>query len=172
MDKAIVARRRPVCPAPERFQAKRKPVRVEKTRQPKNLERDEFRLRQEGRSITSPSPRSSRGEGWGEGLPPQIPCIDACRDSPSPGLRCNPTSPRKRGEVKWDSCADSTQPHHALADWDPRFQCRGPNRHSGPPHINLPRWVPTRKTWGPACCRHSGGHGSLEASSDRTTRRS
>src|SRR6202047_2995191 len=49
-----------------------------------------------------------------EGLPPQSPCIDACRDSPSPGLRCNPTSPRKRGEVKWDSCADSTQPHHAL----------------------------------------------------------
>src|SRR3984893_12151683 len=78
------------------------------------LKRDEFRLRQERRSITSPSPRSSRGEGWGEGLPPQIPSIDACRASPSPGLRCNPTSPRKRGEVKWDSCADSTQPHHAL----------------------------------------------------------
>jgi hypothetical protein len=38
MDKAIVARRRPVCPAPERFQAKRKPVRVEKTRQIENLE--------------------------------------------------------------------------------------------------------------------------------------
>jgi cytochrome o ubiquinol oxidase subunit IV len=31
-----------------------------------------FRLRQQGRSITSPSPRSWRGEGWGEGLLPQV----------------------------------------------------------------------------------------------------
>src|ERR1700726_4365189 len=49
-----------------------------------SLKRDEFRLRQERRSITSPSPRSSRGEGWGGGLPPHIPCIDAYRDSPPP----------------------------------------------------------------------------------------
>ena len=30
-----------------------------------------------------------------------------CGDSPSPGLhlRCSPTSPRKRGEVKGNSCA-------------------------------------------------------------------
>jgi hypothetical protein len=38
MDKMIVARQRPVCPALERFQAKWKPVRVEKMRQIKNLE--------------------------------------------------------------------------------------------------------------------------------------
>ena len=40
-----------------------------------------------------------RGEGRGEGPPPQIPNIDARGDSPSPGLLRNPTSPRKRGEV-------------------------------------------------------------------------
>src|SRR5712671_1539360 len=50
------------------------------------LERDEFRLRQQRRAITSPSPRSSRGEGWGEGLLPQIPNISVRGDSPSPGL--------------------------------------------------------------------------------------
>jgi hypothetical protein len=58
-------------------------------------------------------------------LQKQFPNIDACRDSPSPELRSlssggawrrpvgNPTSRRKRREVKWDSCADSTQRHHA-----------------------------------------------------------
>jgi hypothetical protein len=35
--------------------------------------------------VTSPSPRSSRGEGWGEGLSPQIPNIDACGESPRCG---------------------------------------------------------------------------------------
>ena len=43
--------------------------------------------------------RSSRGEGWGEGLSPQR---DLSMDrTPSPGshLRCDPTSPRRRGEV-------------------------------------------------------------------------
>jgi hypothetical protein len=47
-------------------------------------------------SITSPSPRSSRGEGWGEGL---LRSIRSRGESPSPGLLRNPTSPRKRGEV-------------------------------------------------------------------------
>src|SRR6266436_2538128 len=48
------------------------------------LERDGFRLRQQPRSITSPSPRSSRGEGWGEGLLPQIPNIGVRGDPPHP----------------------------------------------------------------------------------------
>ncbi len=49
---------------------------------------------------TSPSPRSSRGEGWGEGLLPQISVTKCVRgESPSPGLLRNLTSPRKRGEV-------------------------------------------------------------------------
>src|SRR6185369_5040633 len=59
------------------------------------LERDEFRLK---RRTTSPSPRSSRGrderssllEGWGEGLPPRIPNIDARGVSPSPGATRRP----------------------------------------------------------------------------------
>ncbi|MEA2915271.1 MAG: hypothetical protein QOJ15_7352, partial [Bradyrhizobium sp.] len=57
-------------------------------------------------------PCSSRGEGWGAASANfEHRCVPR---PPSPGLLCNPTSPRKRGEVKWDSCADSTQPHHAL----------------------------------------------------------
>ncbi len=43
-----------------------------------------------------------RGEGWGEGLYPRRRLELHSRRPPSPGLhlRCNPTSPRKRGEVK------------------------------------------------------------------------
>jgi len=49
------------------------------------------------RSIASPSPRSSRGEGWGEGLSRQA------RLAESPlTRRFAPTSPRRRGEV--DPC--------------------------------------------------------------------
>ncbi len=54
------------------------------------LERDDFRLRQHRRSITSPSPRSSRGEGWGEGLLSQIPNMGVRGDSPSPGFAIRP----------------------------------------------------------------------------------
>jgi hypothetical protein len=49
------------------------------------------------RPTFSPSPRSSRGEGWGEGL---FSASAARGGSPSSHLRCDPTSPRKRGEVK------------------------------------------------------------------------
>jgi hypothetical protein len=44
----------------------------------------------------SPSPRK-RGEGWGEGASQRI---RTRGEAPSPGLLRNPTSPRKRGEVK------------------------------------------------------------------------
>jgi tripartite-type tricarboxylate transporter receptor subunit TctC len=49
------------------------------------------------RTRSAPSPRSSRGEGWGEG---QSIRSAACRESPSPGSLRDPTSPRKRGEVR------------------------------------------------------------------------
>jgi hypothetical protein len=35
-------------------------------------------------------PRSSRGEGWGEGLPPQIPNSEMRGESPSPGASRRP----------------------------------------------------------------------------------
>src|ERR1700738_4535146 len=61
----------------------------------------------------APSPRTSRGEGWGEGLspqarlaesppppaPPAAPSPHTGRGEPGP-RRHPPTSPRKRGEVK------------------------------------------------------------------------
>src|SRR5439155_18998697 len=68
------------------------------------LERDEFGLSRSGHFSLAPF---LRGEGWGEGLLPQILVTKCVRgESPSPGLLCNPTSPRKRGEV---IRADSTQ---------------------------------------------------------------
>ena len=69
------------------------------------LERDEFRLGRQRQPITSPSPRSSRGrderssllEGWGEGLYRRARLVES---PPHPDcIACNPTSPRKRGEV-------------------------------------------------------------------------
>jgi excinuclease ABC subunit A len=45
---------------------------------------------------SSPSPRL-RGEGRGEGAPPQA---ETRGEAPSPGSTSDPTSPRKRGEVK------------------------------------------------------------------------
>src|SRR4051812_38063875 len=45
---------------------------------------------------TSPSPRSSRGEGWGEGLSPRT---ELAESPPHPKPSAS-TSPRKRGEVR------------------------------------------------------------------------
>src|SRR5271165_2615455 len=60
------------------------------------------------RPLSSPSPRSSRGEGWGEGLYQQADSrkVPLTRNSP---LRIS-TSPRKRGEVR-----KSARCHPALA---------------------------------------------------------
>ena|SRR5205809_5498265 len=45
--------------------------------------------------------RSSLLEGWGEGLPPRMSSIDRpVPPHPDRIFRCDPTSPRKRGEVK------------------------------------------------------------------------
>ena len=49
--------------------------------------------------VSSPSPREVRGEGWGEGLLPQIPKTKYAVSPPHPETS-SPTSPRKRGEVR------------------------------------------------------------------------
>src|SRR3989440_2204520 len=51
-------------------------------------------------AVGSLAPRL-RGEGWGEGLSPRVAIHrETCTPSPGLHLRCNPTSPRKRGEVR------------------------------------------------------------------------
>src|SRR5581483_273101 len=49
--------------------------------------------------VVSPSPRPSRGEGRDEGLYPRAQCAES---PPHPDciFRCNPASPRKRGEAR------------------------------------------------------------------------
>ena len=56
----------------------------------------------EGVRLSSPSPRACGERRRGEGLFPRLPRHNARCDSPSPGsqLRRDPTSPRKRGEVR------------------------------------------------------------------------
>jgi tripartite-type tricarboxylate transporter receptor subunit TctC len=51
----------------------------------------------EPRAWSAPSPRSSRGEGWGEG---HVSTVPTRGDSPSSGSLHSPTSPRTRGEVR------------------------------------------------------------------------
>src|SRR6185436_6349042 len=58
-------------------------------------------IRQSDQALVDSLAPLLRGEGRGEGLSRQNRKTQVCGDSPSPGshLRCDPTSPRKRGEV-------------------------------------------------------------------------
>src|SRR5581483_3999166 len=70
-----------------------------------------YRLQSPG--SRSPSPRSSRGEGRGEGLLPRIRRQRSARrlpPHPDRILRCDPASPRKRGEANRTRCTALSQP--------------------------------------------------------------
>src|SRR5206468_12550016 len=102
------------------------------------LERDEFRSR---RRTTSPSPRSSRGEGWGEGpvsansehrCVRRLPLTRIAPDEAEPVIgrafarpvgiaeairplpASGPQADRKRGEVSGSHALIQLNPHHAL----------------------------------------------------------
>src|SRR5579871_2183774 len=59
-----------------------------------------------GSLVSAPSPRPSRGEGRDEGLFPRIRQATACAEAPPHPdciFRCNPASPRRRGEARGES---------------------------------------------------------------------
>ena len=68
--------------------------------------------------LSSPSPRSSRGEGWGEGLPLRIRLVDSPPHAP--------TSPRKRGEVRNARSLDLRR--HFFSALRPAVTARLPSR--------------------------------------------